>query len=195
MGFDIYGLNPINETNVEKPIFPRDFNKLSDDEKNGYWDSRDAYEEAVPGDYWRSNVWWWRTLWAYTCEVCADVMTVTHMDAGSFNNGDKIPKTTAKRMVIKLKNAEAKGYHKKYEETHQEWMEKLPKDECNQCHTTGFRTDKIGRDARRKDPHYTCNGCDGKGYTKNFMASYPFSSEIAVSFRKFIQQSGGFQIC
>lgn len=34
---------------------------------------------------------------------------------------------------------------------------------CDLCAGTGFRRDKLGREAAERDPSYTCNGCDGKG--------------------------------
>jgi hypothetical protein len=33
---------------------------------------------------------------------------------------------------------------------------------CSQCEGSGMRMDAIGRKARRENPEYTCNGCDGK---------------------------------
>jgi len=195
MGFDVYGLNPINKLNVERPIFPEGFSDLSEEAKEAYWIELDAYEKAVPGNYWRSNVWWWRTLWAYTCEVCQDVMTVKHMDAGADNSGNTVPKTTAVKMVRKLKKAEKNKYHEEYEKNHTKWMNQLPEENCHCCDGTGLRNDKLGREARKEDPNYTCNGCRGKGTTKSFMANYPFKAEVAVQFRKFIEESGGFQVC
>lgn len=32
---------------------------------------------------------------------------------------------------------------------------------CNICQGTGMRTDKLGNDARKRDPSYTCNACSG----------------------------------
>lgn len=34
---------------------------------------------------------------------------------------------------------------------------------CIQCVGTGKRDDRLGREARARDPSYTCNGCQGKG--------------------------------
>lgn len=34
---------------------------------------------------------------------------------------------------------------------------------CPICHGSGQRDDELGREARRDNPDYTCNGCDGKG--------------------------------
>jgi hypothetical protein len=35
-------------------------------------------------------------------------------------------------------------------------------EKCDLCNGTGLRNDALGLEARRKDPAYTCNGCDGK---------------------------------
>jgi len=37
------------------------------------------------------------------------------------------------------------------------------KETCSLCHGTGMRNDKIGIEMRNQNPHYTCNGCGGKG--------------------------------
>jgi hypothetical protein len=37
---------------------------------------------------------------------------------------------------------------------------------CELCHGTGLRNDQLGRDARAKDPTYTCNGCKDGVKTK-----------------------------
>lgn len=34
---------------------------------------------------------------------------------------------------------------------------------CDLCNGTGLRMDAVGVQARRQDPKYTCNGCNGKG--------------------------------
>jgi hypothetical protein len=34
---------------------------------------------------------------------------------------------------------------------------------CTTCLGTGLRCDELGLNARKDDPSYTCNGCDGKG--------------------------------
>ena len=194
MGFDVYGLNPINTMGIEKPVHPTGLWDAPKEVQNTHWKAVDAYAKAVPGDYWRSNVWWWRTLWTYTCEVCQDVMSDKHMDAGSSNDGMTVPKTTAIRMAKKLKKAEDSGVHTKYEKNHTKWMKALPKEKCFICDGVGLRMDNLGMDERKKDPTYKCNGCQGEGYKRSFMANYPFKAEVAVDFRKFIEQSGGFQV-
>lgn len=36
-------------------------------------------------------------------------------------------------------------------------------EKCDICGGTGKRNDELGIEARKKDPTYTCNGCEGKG--------------------------------
>ena len=35
--------------------------------------------------------------------------------------------------------------------------------DCWLCNGTGKRNDALGKEARKKDPKYTCNGCQGTG--------------------------------
>ena len=183
MGYDVYGLSPINHLGIEKPLYPDNFNKLKKHEQEDHWARVSAYEEAVPGDYWRSNVWWWRGLWSYTVDVCISVMADRHIDAGMSNDGIKVPKTTAIRMAKLLKKAEEDGTLTKYEKSYKEWQDKLEDEECVGCNGTGIFSDKK-----------PCNPCSGTGKTRNFMASYPFKTEVAKRWRLFVESSGGFQV-
>ena len=184
MGFDVYGLNPVNNLDIEKPLYPNNFNDLSKEQKDDHWARVKAFEEAVPGDYWRSNVWWWRGLWSYTVEVCNDVMSDTHMSAGGSNDGIKIPKTTSLRMACRLIQAEDDGRLDKYEEEYEKWRNNLEDEKCVGCNGTGIHTHLQEK----------CNPCDGKGMAKNFMKSYPFKANVAKRWRKFVESSGGFQV-
>lgn len=184
MGYDVYGLNPTNPLGVEKPLFPDNFSELKKHERDEHWARVSAYEEAVPGDYWRSNVWWWRGLWSYTIEVCDSIMSDRHIDAGMSNDGIKVPKTTAKRMADKLLKAETDGTLEDYEKRYNQWRDSLDDEECVGCNGTGIHQHSKER----------CNPCGGKGMTKNFMSNYPFKSEVAVRWRKFVESSGGFQV-
>ncbi len=35
-----------------------------------------------------------------------------------------------------------------------------------------MRNDELGKEARKKDPEYTCNGCDGKGESLKFSSQW-----------------------
>lgn len=46
-------------------------------------------------------------------------------------------------------------------------------EECPLCKgTPGFRNDKLGKEHRKENPKYTCNGCDGKGIRPKFAGHF-----------------------
>ena len=122
MGFDVYGLKP--KINKEKPktldkYQDKDgwaqWNKMDDEDRDVYFKAQDEYHTNNPGVYFRSNVWWWRTLWNYTCNVCHDILTKDEMDSGQYNDGKKISKTKSNKMAKALKKAESNGYLNEFE--------------------------------------------------------------------------------
>jgi len=154
MGFDVYGLKP--KINKEKPKTLDDYqdkdgfakwDKMDDKDRDIYFKLQDKYHSDNPGVYFRSNVWWWRTLWDYTCDVCHDILTRDEMASGQFNDGNKISKTKATKMAKAMKDAETNGFLNEYESN-------VPKE-----------------------------------------TSYPFSVDVAIEFRKFLEESGGIEIC
>lgn len=58
MGVDISGRNPI--VRGTKPEI--DWNTATQEEKDKYFELRDAWDEQNPGDYFRANWWSWRPL-------------------------------------------------------------------------------------------------------------------------------------
>lgn len=46
------------------------------------------------------------------------------------------------------------------------------KERCFLCNGTGKRNDKLGLEARAKDPSYSCNGCDGAGLSTKFESKW-----------------------
>ena len=91
MGMDISGLNP--KITGTEPVFPSNWDELSEKAQSFYWELKNDYERDNPGIYFRSNVWWWRTLWDYTCEVCWEILSEKDINAGQWNDGHKISKT------------------------------------------------------------------------------------------------------
>ena len=154
MGFDIYGLKP--KINKEKPKTLDEYqdkdgfakwDKMDDKDRDIYFKLQDKYHSDNPGVYFRSNVWWWRTLWDYTCDVCHDILTEDEITSGQFNDGKKISKTKATKMAKALKISETNGFLNEFESN-------VPED-----------------------------------------SSYPFSIDVAIEFRKFLEESGGIEIC
>ena len=54
------------------------------------------------GDYFRNNVWWWRPLWAYVCEVCGDFLNKEDIRAGDFNDCYQIDEDKARQIAERL---------------------------------------------------------------------------------------------
>ena len=72
MGFDLRGLKPNDE------IVPDEPNWL--DESDWAVQQREAWsswQQNTPGSYFRNNVWYWRPLWNFVCEVCDDCLLYT----------------------------------------------------------------------------------------------------------------------
>jgi len=186
MGFDLYGLNPKGD--IPKPVIT---NWQDEEQTKAYF----AYQDNTPGSYFRTNVWFWRPLWQYVTVTCDDILTEKDMESGEFNDGHRISKTKANRIASRLKKLDKDGSTMKYELGYKEYTKSLPKEECDKCKGIGERRDEIGKQARKKDPSYSCNGCSGKGQKNNFGASYPFESDVVMRFAEFCEQSGGFEIC
>jgi hypothetical protein len=199
MGFDIYGVSPtIKEGSVKPKIDWK--KKPTKAESDKYFKEKNIYETENPGAYFRNNVWWWRPLWNYVCEICDDVMTRKNREAGYDNSGYIINKCTADEMVSLLKAEIALGNHRKYEEEYKENLDSLPLLECRYCKGTGTRTWK----EEGKDIEQDCNVCNTEytkeqgipvGKEKQWECSYPFDAENVENFVKFLECSGGIEIC
>jgi hypothetical protein len=69
------------------------------------------------GEYFRNNVWWWRNLWAFTCQHTPGI-TEKDFNAGCFNDGYLIKGKKHWNMIKALKHAlENKDKYK-------DWIEK-----------------------------------------------------------------------
>jgi len=182
MGFDLYGLSP--ETDIPKPEVT---NWQDKEQTEAYF----AYQENTPGSYYRSNVWWWRAMWDYVCNVCDDILTDKDMEGGSFNDGHVISKTKSKRIASRLKKLDKNGEIKAYEEAYVKSLNEMELEECDICEGTGKRkkAPEVGAGKIR------CNGCKGEGKRKAWTTNYPFSRNFIIDFAKFCEKSGGFEIC
>ena len=90
MGMDVYGLKP--KMNTEMPKAVKDmpegkdwidaFNKMSEEQKDTYYEAKDKHYEDNPGVYFRNNVWYWRPLWAFICDTCSNILTNKDMENG-----------------------------------------------------------------------------------------------------------------
>ena len=80
------------------------------------------------GVYFRNNCWWWRPLWDYVCDKCADFLTETDMMNGQYNNGALITKVKSKRISTRLKKLLKSGDVGDYEIAYENWLEAQDED-------------------------------------------------------------------
>ena len=195
MGYDIYGLNP--QEMVTKPeILNKDWTKLGKKKQTKYFEAIDKHQDENPGVYFRNNVWWWRPLWNYVCEICEDVMSEEDMEAGGSNDGIEIDEITIECMLIKLRIEIALGNHKKHEEEYMKWQKSLPLEDCPYCKQTGKRQWPEGEaDCNACNTEYTRKKGIPIGKQKSWSCSYPFDAGNIEEFVAFLEQSGGIRIC
>ena len=146
---------------------------------------------SAEGEYFRNNVWWWRPLWDYICDICNDFLTAKDMNKGGYNNGDTISRTKALKIAKRIKKYHKSGKLDEYAVNYKHRLDELPDSDCDICSSTGKRKSIPERGAG----NIHCNGCDGTGKQRNWGKSYPFDVNNVLEFVTFAENSGGFQIC
>ena len=200
MGFDLSGLNPQENT----PL-PEIVTKWQDEdgwvkwkemesvkgESVKYFEALEKWKKENPGDYFRANVWYWRPLWEYVCNVCDDILTEEDMESGTYNDGHEIVNEKALSIADRLETLYYDGNILKHEIERESYLKGLDKEICTTCDGTGQRNEEWLED----DVKGKCNGCNGEGERENWQTHYPFKSDIVLEFAQFCKQSGGFTIC
>jgi len=159
------------------------------------------------GEYFRNNVWWWRPLWDYCCEVGQEVITEEIAEHGSVNGGAGLDEPSARVLAQILSASIDSGHAEQWEKNQREWRASLPREACSFCDCTGIRADEVGvkhgMPERELLPeiqiltgrtHGWCNACEGVGTTESWLSQYPFSVENVAEFTAFLMDSGGFEI-
>jgi len=169
MGFDIYGISPV-----------------------------ESEDHSSPGEYFRNNIWWWRPLWAYILKVCPD-LNDDEKESGFHNHREQIGKKSAKYIKNVLEKEINSGKCFTYQTLHNAKMNALEDEQCSICIGIGERENwtgytKLFKD-KAKDSLVKCNACSGKGKVRPFETNYPFTVENVQDFVRFLEHSNGFQIC
>ena len=198
MGFDLHGVNPKMNMEIEEfPVYGK-YSKLSfkerwkaldKDEKlrKQFWKEQEDYEYANPGIYFRNNVWGWRPLWQFVCNQFPEVINDKDAEGGESNSGHLIDKSKAMRIGYGLKAKLLDGSLQTYCDNYKKELDSLEQEECYLCEGTGTRTDmKVDNG---------CNGCSGTGKRDSWAKSYPFDIDNVRYFLEFCLESGGFEIC
>ena len=162
MGFDLHGEKPKVKEGTVRPK-GIDWETATQEDKEKYWDEM-GRRDSETGGYFRANVWWWRQLWNFTCNVCDEVLEEWQKEAGDTNEGIEIDEETCAKMLPLMKEAVKDGSAMEYQKTVTEYIESAPKKE---------------------------NGMYEDEY---WMANYPFDVKFFESFITFVERSGGFTI-
>ena len=212
MGYDLYGISP-----QENKEFPKRYHEIMkeygdgegflnwkenvpDEIKEEYWEIKDQYQKDNPGEYFRNNVWFWRPLWVFVCNNCADILNEDDMMGGESNSGYEISEHKAELIgrrlsalladgtvdevhrINALDRAKAKAHNDEIKEQQDEIRDKVHKEH--------------GKDvapANYPEPYYT--EWHNLQKQEQWSAHYPFDKENIEDFAKFCLESGGFEIC
>ena len=161
MGFDVHGIKPrvnvkLDDTTVYGMIESIDDfaerwtmqDNLNKNDRKKYWEQMEKHHDDNPGIYFRNNVWWWRPLWDYVCDECANVLDEDDMKAGCYNDGKVITKTKAIKIADilfkKIESGETDKYAYQFEENRKNLGKSDDKD--NQFMSSyPFNTDNVKR--------------------------------------------------
>ena len=209
MGFDLYGENPkvVKGFSDKKSERYEELASMSysDREKQGfsdeYWELQTEWENNNPGNYFRNNVWWWRPLWSFTCDHCADFLTEDDMNGGCYNDSYIITEDKAVAIAERLYEALKEPETQEYLDNHMKTMEKAKK------HNEMIEQEKKALDeiavaiTGDKDvapidyPKDLKKKFDELMKKRDWASSYPINRENIENFARFAEQSGGFSIC
>ena len=199
MGFDLYGMNPYNPNKAKKPTIDWD-NQPTREETDKYFEEKSKYQEEVVGDYFRSNVWWWRPLASYVIKYtgCVDEKDA---EMWSTNDGHEVDDETAQQIHNQLQVLIESGHTQKFQddyekerakaEKHNDKVEKELEKFCKSVEKKLGKTNVAPMNFPKADKEKW----DEIWNKRKWSASYPFSVENVKEFAEFCRFSGGFKIC
>ena len=170
------------------------------------------------GKYFCNNMWWWRPLADYVCEIAPEI--ADKCQYWQSNDGDGLNGHDSLRLAELLQKEIESGRTAAYARRREAKLEMAPNEPCLLCEATGTRkpppdggagdlADDIislckGTDTRKPAPEggagdptkegILCNMCDGHGYTRLWAANYRLSVENLQKFVTFLRGCGGFAI-
>ena len=198
MGFDLYGMNPYNPNKAVKPKLDWD-KPTTEDQRKEYFAKSEEYRNEVVGDYFRSNVWWWRPLADYVIKftgcVEEDDINLWHE-----NSGHEVDDETAKQIHNQLQVLIESGHTQKFQDDYEKERKKMEKHNdkiekkldkfCKSVEKKLGKTNVAPMDFPKEDK----DKWDKIYNEKMFSASYPFSVDHVKEFAEFCRFSGGFKI-
>jgi Asp-tRNA(Asn)/Glu-tRNA(Gln) amidotransferase A subunit family amidase len=199
MGFDLYGMNPYNPNKAVKPKI--DWNKpTTEEERKEHFEKLEKYENEVVGDYFRSNVWWWRPLAGYVIQYTGCI-SEEDAEKWSYNDGHEVDDETAQQIHNQLQVLIESGHTQKFQddyekerqkmEKHNDKVEKELKKFCESVEKKLGKTNLAPADFPKEDH----DEWERIYHKRKSGGSYPFSVEHVKEFAEFCRYSGGFRIC
>ena len=199
MGFDLYGLNPNNPKKAVKPKL--DWSKPStEEEQKEYFRKKEKYQSQVVGDYFRSNVWWWRPLADYIITY-TNCVSEDDIERWGYNDGHEVSEEEAKAIAKQLTHLIKIGHTRKHAEDYE--RERKKQEDFNKRIEKKLKAfeksveKKMGKDnvAPRDYSEEDKKKWDSLYEKKSWGANYPFSVNHVTQFIEFAENSGGFKIC
>ena len=206
MGFDLYGEKPI-QNEFEHQERWDELSAMSYDERESkgledeYYTLMSKYENVNPGAYFRNNVWWWRPLWDFVCENCADILTEKDMNGGHYNDSHIISRRKAEAIATTLEEVIESDETKMWIKEHEDNMEQAKRNNA-QVEAELEELKKLVEVETGNPDIYPAIYPDKfkKKYDeiygkRDWASSYPFNKDNVINFINFARQSGGFSIC
>ncbi len=145
------------------------------------------------GEYFCNDVWSWRPLATYVCEVAPEI------SAGckywQSNDGDGLNREDSIKLADLLQKEIDNGRTEKYARLRQSKIEQMPNEPCWLCDGAGTRKPypEWGAGDPSKDG-IVCNLCEGNGYAQASDSAYRFCTQNVQGFANFLRNCGGFEI-
>ena len=189
MGFDLYGIEPVNGQFIPKEP---DWELAKQKDREKYWDACDEHDIKYPGRYFRNNVWYWRPLWLFICsEVAPDTLSEEDKDHGHYNDFYPIDKDKAIYIADKIDELDEAGVLDEYEINWEKNKEETEDEPCTHCDESNK---KFEDRASLQSDLLGCHVCNGTGMVRPFDTNYIFEASNVREFGKFARGSGGFTI-
>jgi len=172
----------------------------TEEERKEHFKKLDEYEKEVVGDYFRSNVWWWRPLAGYVIQYTGCI-SEEDAEKWSYNDGHEVDDETAQQIHNQLQVLIESGHTQKFAddyekerqkmEKHNDKVEKELKKFCESVEKKLGKTNLAPADFPKEDH----DEWERIYHKRKSGGSYPFSVEHVKEFAEFCRYSGGFRIC
>ena len=140
------------------------------------------------GEYFRSNVWYWRPLWVMIEELYPEI--ASEVEYAQSNDGDGLSYKSSIALAQLLEKDILSGKIDKYIEDYNKEKESIPPDDCTYCNNLGTRDWPSGDTVITK----VCNACNGTLKVPNYLQHYYMDINLIKEFQIFLANCGGFEI-